>query len=227
MLLSRCSSHPSKLSAEVIIYEDSPLKQDAVWHGVGYSPSFYGHEVVDWNPLVLSNTPSQSGVTGPLTQFSSARPGRLATTPKKTLKVSGIGQCASECLNIPTCLSFAYSKSHPDCEILDVKEGVNIHRHPDKSYMTYEKLGLAYTAKLLHENLPLQNGTMYFINADVENTLGYRAVLTSQGTMIDFTPPNPGGDVKNSLSDVFVAEECEASVLQRCVEAVSSTLNHR
>nr|KAG5706426.1 hypothetical protein BaRGS_032819 [Batillaria attramentaria] len=84
----RCSSHSSKLSANVILFEDSELKTDKLFHAVGYSPSSYGHEVVDWLPLTLSNSQPQPGVSGDLRHFNPARPGRLTSTPKKSVKAS-------------------------------------------------------------------------------------------------------------------------------------------
>jgi hypothetical protein len=50
----------------VILFEDSILKTDGVFHGVGYSPSSYGHEVVTWRNLTLYNSQSQSGAEGDL-----------------------------------------------------------------------------------------------------------------------------------------------------------------
>jgi hypothetical protein len=50
----------------VILFEDSALKTDGVFHGVGYSPSSYGHEVVTWRTLTLYNFQSQYGVVGDL-----------------------------------------------------------------------------------------------------------------------------------------------------------------
>lgn len=208
------------------MFEDSELKQGGLFHGVGYSPSSYGHEVVDWTPLSVSRTAAQNSVAGSLAQFGASRPGRLATSPSKSPRVSSKSQCASECLKMPSCLSFDFEPNRPICEVFDMIEGANAERKLDGYFVTYERVGLAHTAHLRHENLPLRNGTMYYMNVDVQNVLGYRAVLTSQGTMIDFTPPVPG-PIGDAMSDEFTADGCHISILQRCVEAMSSTLNHR
>lgn len=226
--MHRCSSHPSQLSAEVIIYEDSQMKQDGMFHGVGYSPGSHGHELVSWLPLTLSNnqSPQQQATTGPLAQFSSARPGHLPTTPKKSLSRKTAAQCASECLELSTCRSFAHEPTLLLCEIFEITESEDTQRKLDRNFVSYERLGVRNTARLRYDNLPLRHGTAYFINVDVQNVLGYRALLSSEGTMVDFSPPHPGhvGDV---VSDVFVAGGCQISILQRCVNAVNSSLNHR
>ena len=97
---------------------------------------------------------------------------------------------------------------------------------PDGHYQTYERLGKSYTAILRYENLPLRHGTRYYVNADVENVLGYRATLTSHGTMVDMTPPEPG-PVGEVISDNATADGCDASIIQRCEQHVPNSLNHR
>ena len=208
------------------MYEDSELKEDGMFHSVGYSPSSHGHEVADWTPLAVSNAQSQQAAEGSLAQFSAARPGHLATTPRAVRYHLTAAQCASECLKFRTCRYFAHEQKLHICEIFEVTEGANAERKIDRDFVSYERLGLKYTALLRQQNLPLRHGTVYFMNADVENVLGYRAVLSSAGTMVDFTPPHPGplGDV---VSDVLVAGGCEVSILQRCVDANSSSVNHR
>ena len=48
------------------MFEDSQLKASNLFHGVGYSPSSFGHEVVDWQPLAVHNSQPQPGVSGDL-----------------------------------------------------------------------------------------------------------------------------------------------------------------
>ncbi|KAK7496780.1 hypothetical protein BaRGS_00011989, partial [Batillaria attramentaria] len=222
----RCTSHPGQISGTVVVHEDSPLKQDSLFHGVGYSPSSYGHEVVDWLPLTLSNSQPQPGVSGDLRYFSSPRAGRLTSTPKRSLSAPTASGCASQCLKMSTCVSFSYNKYLYDCELQEFTEGASAERKHDGHFVTYERLGKSFTAILRYENLPLRHGTRYYVNVDVQNWLGYRATLTSEGTMVDFTPPEPGpvGDV---LKDEMTADGCTVSVIQRCVDHVTSSLNHR
>ena len=146
----RCSSHRTQLAANVVLYEDSELSNDGLYHSVGYSPSSFG-QVVNWLPLNVSTS-----MTG----------------------------------------------------------------HAN------ERVGKAYTASLRYKDLPLRHGIMYYVNVYVTNVLGYQSTLTSKGTMIDFTPPEPGV-VGNVELDVVVADGCTASILQRCVDADQHTLNHR
>lgn len=222
----RCTSHPSTLRSQVILFEDSQLKEDSLFHGVGYSPSSFGHEVVNWQPLSLNNSQPQSGVSGDLRFFSASRPGRLDAPPRKVSSTTSASVCASECVKMTTCISFVYNQYLHDCELYDVTESASVDRNSDGHYETYERLGQSYTAVLRYDIAPLRHGTKYYVNADIHNVLGYRATLTSQGTMVDRTPPRPG-DVGNVTSDVLLAGGCSVSVIQRCVDHVSGTLNHR
>ncbi|KAK7460764.1 hypothetical protein BaRGS_00038811, partial [Batillaria attramentaria] len=222
----RCSSHPSMLSVRVIMYEDSPLKTDGLFHGVGYSPSSFGHEVVDWLPLTVSNSEPQPGVSGDLRNFNPPRPGRLTSTPKQSLKTANAESCASKCLRLRTCVSFTYNQLIETCELQEVTEGPNAERKLEDNYETYERLGTSFTAVLHYTDMSLRHGTMYFVNADVENVLGYHSTLTSQGTMVDFTPPEPG-PVGATTMDSLASDGCDVSILQRCVDYVPSSRNHR
>ena len=101
-----------------------------------------------------------------------------------------------------------------------------MERKTDGFYQTYERLGKSYAAVIRYENLPLRHGTRYYINADIENVLGYRATLTSHGTMVDFVPPEPGA-VGEVMSDNVTAGGCHVSIIQRCEEHVPHSVNHR
>ncbi|KAK7496779.1 hypothetical protein BaRGS_00011988 [Batillaria attramentaria] len=186
----------------------------------------YGHEVVDWLPLTLSNSQPQQGASGDLRYFSPPRAGRLTSTPKKLLKTNTAIACASECLKTLTCVSFSHNEYLQDCELQEVTEGARAERRSDGHFVTYERLGKSFTAVLRYEDLPLRHGTRYYINADIENVLGYHATLTSGGTMVDFTPPEPG-PVGEVLKDEMTAAGCDVSILQRCVDHVASSPNHR
>ena len=107
-----------------------------------------------------------------------------------------------------------------------MRVGASAERKREGHYQTYERLGKSYTAVLRYENLALRHGTRYYVNADVENVLGYRATLTSQGTMADRTSPEPG-PVGEVTSDNVTADGCDASIIQRCEEHVTDSLNHR
>nr|KAG5694401.1 hypothetical protein BaRGS_002255 [Batillaria attramentaria] len=154
------------------------------------------------------------------------RPGRLTSTPKQTLKTESVAACASKCLQLVTCVSFTYNQYAEDCELQEVTEGPNAKRSTAENYETYERLGKSLVAHLRYTDLELNHGNMYYVNADVENMLGYHATLTSLGTMADFTPPEPGPAGKTVLDEILVGG-CNASILQRCVDPVTSARNHR
>ncbi|KAK7498950.1 hypothetical protein BaRGS_00009759 [Batillaria attramentaria] len=221
----RCTSHPSRLSATVIVYEDSELKDEKLFHAVGYSPSSQGHEVVDWLPLVLTGTVAQSGVSGHLRYFTPSRKGRLATIPLQTLKTSTTADCAAQCVGDVTCVSFSFSELLFTCELQSVTEGVHAKRVEDEHFLTYERLGVGYSAVVEYADLPLRHGVVYYVNSAVENVVDYQSVLTSGGTMADQTPPEPG-PLGVGAVDTMVADRCTASVAQRCVDVVN-TPNHR
>lgn len=105
-------------------------------------------------------------------------------------------------------------------------ESPDVERNAEGHYQTYERLGKVYRTVLKYENLSLQHGTKYFINVDTRNILGYQTTLTSQGTMIDFTPPDPG-NVGEVYMDEIKADGCNVSLIQRCVDAIPGTRNHR
>ena len=84
-MAARCTSHRRKLSATVIVYEDSELKEgDGLAYSVGYSPGSQGHEVVGWSPLVLESARSRADVAGLLRHFTPPRLGRLDASPDGT-----------------------------------------------------------------------------------------------------------------------------------------------
>lgn len=207
------------------MFEDSELQKESLLHAVGYSPSSFGHEVVNWLPLDVSNNQPQTAETGDLKYFSQSRAGRLTSTPFKSVKSPSVHACASECVKQAQCISFSYNKHVQDCELHDVSESSTVGRNDNQYYETHERLGKAYTTRLLYENLPLRHGTMYYVNTNVVNVLGYQSTISSQGTMVDFTPPEPG-PVGEVVSDVTVIDGCNASILQRCVNQVSD-LKHR
>jgi hypothetical protein len=59
----------------------------------------------------------------------------------------------------------------------------------------------------------------------VRNVLGYDAYLIGEGTMVDFTPPEPG-IIKNAKSDILRADKCTAAITQQCID-VTWKNNHR
>ena len=218
-LASKCTSQHSKLSAEVIVFDDSELKPDMLFSAVGYGPGAHGHEVADWAPLTLDNTQYQLGVSGNLRYFTLPRLGRLVASPLRTLKLESAAACGGECLKLVTCISFSFNQFLYACELQSVTEGVFAKRLTDGHYYMYERLGRGYNAEVEHGNLTLRHGVRYHVNSAVENVLGYQSVLTSPGIMVDHTPPEPGPVGEGAVEEMLLSG-CSASIIQRCLEPV-------
>ena len=59
------------------------------------------------------------------------------------------------------------------------------------NYLHYERLGVG----LAHEfkvNVPMVHNSLYYLNFFMENVLNYQKIISSQGTLVDLTPPLPG-----------------------------------
>ncbi|KAH3823820.1 hypothetical protein DPMN_125643 [Dreissena polymorpha] len=220
------SSHPSKIVAFIIVVEDSPLKE-MHYKAVGFSPGQYGNQFVGWEEARLDNSPLRQGVTGALQHFTTPMDGKLIANVLKTAKpLRTIESCAELCMNHGSnCVSFSYEEHSETCDLHDQVAGANAYLRISGTYKNYERLGIGYHTSVEYENLPLTQGTQYFVNAKVTNLLGYVEYLIGEGTMVDFTPPEPGL-IKNNQSDFMRADECNASVSQRCLE-VTWRENHR
>ena len=77
------TSHPHKLSASMIVIDDSPLVEEQ-FVAVGVGEHYYGHSVLDWHHFEMEKNPINEGASGPLEHFASPRPGRLTGTPFQT-----------------------------------------------------------------------------------------------------------------------------------------------
>ena len=56
----------------------------------------------------------------------------------------------------------------------------------------YERLGTGYAVEFTEEELQLEHNLLYFFNLDMTNSLGYRRIISTEGTLTDFTPPETG-----------------------------------
>ena len=118
------------------------------------------------------------------------------------------------------------------CELQAVTEGVFAGRVEDGHFHTYEQLGKGQSAWVELPELALSHGVRYYVNGYVENVLDYRSVLTSRGTMVDHTPPEPGDlgegavEVEVEVAEESAADRCSASVIQRCQDP-ADVLAHR
>ena len=221
----KCSSHPSKLIASVVVFDDS-LLLDTHYKAVGYSAGTFGSEFIDWDDISLSHSAKRIGISGDLQHFTVAREGKLLASILKTQKTYTPEECARLCIKYgPNCLSFDYETHSETCDFHDVIEGANAYLKLSGTYSNYERFTSGHHAPIEYMNLKLQSGTVYFVNVHVQNILGYEAFLVGEGTMVDFTPPEPG-PVGNASRDVVNAENCTAAVTQRCLD-VTWKNNHR
>jgi len=220
------SSHPSKLVGSVVAFEDSTLKQ---YHrtAVGYNPGRFGSQVIGWKSLRLDQSSPRTGVSGQLKFFTHPKDGKLvAHVLKTTADVSTAEQCAELCVSYGfNCISFDYEHHTQTCDLHDVVAGANAYLRISGTYSNYERLGIGYNTAIEYDDLPLEHGAQYFLNAQVNNVLGYQAYLIGEGTLVDFTPPEPGL-IRNNRSDTLRADGCTAAVTQRC-EEVTWKENHR
>ena len=218
------TSHPHKLSATIVVFDDSPLLTK---HNIslGYSPGQYGREVRDEEPLYLNTGHVRTDVFSELKYFSLPRPGKLTVSPFYSADKMNDVLCAKECIaHGRKCVSFDFEIHTQKCELHDVTEGPHSELRASGSFHNYERLGLGYNSYKEYF-VDLEHGARYYINAHIYNTLGYHGYLLSEGTFVDFTPPEPGLIV-NSIQDVVVNDGCHAAITQRYKE-VTWKPNHR
>lgn len=219
----KCSSHPRKIGATVIVIDDSIIK--STYKALGLSPGQYGSEMVDWKLLSVSKTTIRSGISSDLKHFSSPRKGKLIVTPIESSISEYPETCAGKCLRMAQCISFNYEQQSETCQLYDVVESHTNQLHVKGDFYNYERLGGGYSSYIEYQNQPFEHGTVYYVNVFVENSLGYQSTLFSEGTLVDFTPPVPGYP-GNVSQDVTVSHRCKSSVRQRC-EQVTDLPNHR
>ncbi|CAG2189848.1 unnamed protein product [Mytilus edulis] len=86
---------------------------------------------------------------------------------------------------------FDYEHHSETCDLHATVEGPNAELHISGTYKNYERLGVGYSSFIQH-NLDLQHGMVYILNAGITNKLEYKGYVSSGGTMVDHTPPEPG-----------------------------------
>ena len=219
------SSHPNVLSGTIKVYEDSDLQQIHS-QAIGFSSGVYGSEILSWKNLTLDTTLHRPEISNDLKYFSVPRDGRLTNQPFAIHFTHTPQDCATACIKSGTkCVSFDYAYFTESCELQHVVEGPNAKLRKSGTYLNYERLGIGYNSFERYDNLTLEHGKMYYINARIGNSLGYNGYLHSYGTMVDFSPPNPG-PLGSDFQETYSAEGCNASIAQRCIE-VTWKENHR
>lgn len=217
------SSHPFTLSALLVVHDDSELED------VGRASMGLGARkgnVIDWNDFSFNAVGINHDANDDLEHFAQPRLGRLTAPAVATTTVINPLKCASFCLSYGVqCVSFDYNYHSDQCIVMQAIEGPLVQRRVSGSFHNFERIGVGYTALFEHMNMTLNHGEIYYFNAEVKNRLGYTQLMTSKGTLIDFSPPF-SGEVGDAKLDVTVTSQCTASFLQQCTD-VSPWPNHR
>ncbi|VDI44467.1 Hypothetical predicted protein, partial [Mytilus galloprovincialis] len=222
------TSHTKKISGNVVVFDDSELV-DTHSEAVGFTKSQggSGSEVIPWQPLILKSTTERnvSNANSPLKFFTIGKEGKLTAEKISSSKADHVEECAQKCVNFGRkCVAFDYEHHSETCELHATVEGPNAELHISGTYKNYERLGVGYSSFIDH-NLDLQHGMVYILNAEITNTLGYKGYVSSGGTMIDHTPPEPG-PVGMTTFDQTKFDGCKAAITQRCIDQTSLP-NHR
>lgn len=220
------TSNPAKMAGTLITLDDSELTTDQNFAALGVGVGPEGNQLVDWYEIDLKAVSLNNEATGELKYFSNPKRGRLVSDPFLKTEAITDEECAKQCTGFgPKCVGFDFAYETDACFLQHQIEGPENELKGDGSFHHFERLGNGFTTWLEYDNLNLEHGEIYIINAKITNVLGYTNYIPSIGTMVDFTPPVPGpvGEVK---SDILVADGCKASFNQRCIE-VTSQPNHR
>ncbi|KAL5013969.1 hypothetical protein ScPMuIL_008239 [Solemya velum] len=221
------TSNPQVLLASVVVFEDSILTESLV--SVGYSEGMYGDQILPWHSVDLTDNP--------MDYFTPGRDGRLiGAVFHREQGVNIPGDCAQKCLDYDEkkCLGFNYDFS-PDttCELFEAIEGFNSMIARSRLFQYFERLGVGYAVELNYEGLPLEHNQLYFFNMKLYNYLDYQNIISTEGILVDFSPPQPGL-ILNAVSDYTEIVDC-LDVLPddrtdwetRCVGVDGTVHNHR
>ena len=216
------SSHPNILSAAAFGHDDSSLSNmGRACLGLAAGDD----SAVKWYDFSFNKTGFNSIAQGDLKLFSVPRIGRLdAKIVAQTTTDSQLA-CATYCLSKgQQCASFDYEHQSNDCRVLSTIESPGASLQVFGSYRHFERIGVGNSTFLVHHNLSLEHGQVYRFSIVISNALGYNTLLSSRGTLIDFTPPDPG-PVGLALYDATVSDQGAACVV-RC-EYLTPLQNHR
>ena len=151
--------------------------------------------------------------------------------------MENLTNCANLCNDQEGCLSFDYSLEQSICILHSNIEGPEepteenifetLSLQTSRSYYHYEKLGAGNSTVVTYSGLSFEHNQVYYVNIRLRNRLGHTNVVSSNGFLVDFTPPMPG-KIRNSRNDSIFADGCEAStVTPGCIEYSSGQPNHR
>ncbi|XP_013394005.1 uncharacterized protein LOC106161555, partial [Lingula anatina] len=219
------TSHPHRISGTLTLVDDSPLK-DTQYKGVGFGQGATNAEVVNWQPFSPDKMSINHEIKNELSHFSAGRTGKLTAQPIKTIQTDTDVKCAKTCLDFGLkCVAFDYDYKTTTCDLHEFLEGAMAKLATSGAYHNFERIGVGHTSFLEFDNLDLQHGEVYYINTRITNELGYTSIISTKGTLVDFTPPEPG-PIGNASVDVVKPDGCSAAVTQRCID-VTWQPNHR
>lgn len=220
------TSNPTKLAGTLITLDDSVLSTDENFAALGLGEGAEGNQFADWHDIDLQSVALNNEASGELKHFANPRRGRLMSESFHKTTAITEEECAKKCTGYgKKCVGFDFEFTTDDCFLQASIETPDNELKHDNAFHHFERLGNGFTTWLEYDNLNLDHGEVYIINARITNELKYTSYIASPGTMADFTPPEPG-PVGAVISDTLVADACAASFMQQCVEA-SSIENHR
>ena len=191
--------------------------------------------------LILSSLVLQSGrLVGDILQSVSS--------------IDDLSICATMCHSNAKCLSFDYSRQESTCILHDNIEGPNpaynnliqlpfqaqdelevenfenIFSTPQlqvsETYSHYEKLGVGNSTLVEFSGLSFDHNRVYYINMRLKSRLLVENFASSQGFLVDLTPPTPGR-IRNASMDEMVVGGCTVGpVIAGCIDN-SGLTNHR
>eukprot|EP00118_Oscarella_pearsei_P018126 m.184105 g.184105 ORF g.184105 m.184105 type:complete len:5153 (+) comp39317_c0_seq2:47-15505(+) len=218
------STNPFHLSAFFVAHDDSVLKNSGrLSIGLGTGTS----NVVPWHDFSYKAIAKNEDAQDNLQHFASPRAGLLSSVPVAKTTVLGPQFCASFCLSRTIeCVSFDYDYDSKECRVQKTIEGPNTKLRVFQSFYNFERIGVGHSTWLEYRNLSLEHGKVYRINTRVENVLEYSQLISSKGTLIDFTPPHTAL-ILNAKYNVTTADGCSASIKQKSCTEVTPWPNHR
>ena len=219
------SSNPSILVGGSVVLDYTPLKDQ--YYAIGYGQGMVGDQVIPFTQFKFDHEASVTNKADTLNDFYKTPDQRLGVTPYTTTSGGTIEDCVDQCAKFPVdCFSFNYANVLKTCQILPEIAGTsNIQLQESNEFDYYERRGVGSHKAFSQSNLKLVHNELYFLNVYVTNTLLYESYLSSEGILIDFTPPEPG-KIANVSLDQFVAARCDAAFNQRCVD-VTPNMNNR
>ncbi|XP_070572594.1 uncharacterized protein [Ptychodera flava] len=232
----KSTSNPNVLKASSVALDDSVITQRE--EAVGFGQSIFGDQVFDWTEFDLDKNSHDVNVgndplgTKSLEYFAAPRLGRLRSVSHHTRNYLYPQNCAKDCLALPPtkCLSFNYDYGDSGlCELLEEIEGYEVELHENGYFYNFERLGVGHAVEFRHDDVGLRHNDLHFFNLHLNNTLGFSNIISSEGIISDFVPPEPG-PIDNAEIDEVFHETCTEYVPDewenRCVEETPLP-NHR